>query len=914
MTSRGTFSTELGLRLAPALGLLAVALGLITMQACGGSSKNPVPTITSLSPSSAMAGAAPTTLTVNGSGFITTSSVTFNSVAHTATVVSASQLTIPLSAADLATAGSFVVTVTNAAPGGGSASTTGATNFSVSNPAPTITSISPTSVPVGAAAQTLTVNGAGFVATSVVNVNSAPLVTSFVSSTQLTAAITAASFTTVGNLAVNVTNAAPGGGSSSSLTLAVTAPLVSGTAYKGPVMAATVNVFAVKTDASNGSKLGTGVTDASGNFSVNLSSAPTSPIRITVSGGTYSSEQDGSTITGTSSVSALIDNAAVGAMGVSVTPASEFVNALTVGKVKGTAPASHPTGKRVSASTPSVTAAHAAANAELVAFYGMTAGLSLEALAPKFTKADITANPDNFKLGLVIGALAEEGKLISPTSPDDLIAALSADLADGLFDGKASGTAVKLGTGNLPSTAGTSDFLNDLASYVNTGTAVTGAGILPSDVSGETGTISTGVSTSPLTPPSVGLTAGSSGAIGSASFNGFQYLFVAGRQKGVIVVDITDPSNPTPTVKSWPSLASMNFSGNSIGGVVPLPSTSSGHPQVLAYAYNSKHFALLNAETLATGTPGTDNPVDLEGDLPIVATSPISFSGGSAYIAGAIPAPGVGIYLATADGYYLFNTTTDTLGTLFPVDISQLLTENLGGDVGNGQLLAGNYFGVQLVDLNKGASYYMDSGTLFSNFFLPEVDGNSVDGSLRVGILTPEDRSIVAFVNLASLTETTSTTTGVLNSFSVGAGGAVPLTLQTTSSIQISGSAVDGTTHLALFMAGFSNDIAVGQLQDPTTVPWVGLSDWRYYTLSNSPALAFYQYATDPHAVGVVFNQGAGKAYGYLLDGADFPVGVVQIDMAGFVALTAAGSSGDAAHQPAGDPVTAGALSEIAVP
>ena len=54
-----------------------------------------------------------------GTGFISTSTVTYNGVAHTATFVSSTQLTIMLSASDQATAGSYPVVVTNPAPGGG---------------------------------------------------------------------------------------------------------------------------------------------------------------------------------------------------------------------------------------------------------------------------------------------------------------------------------------------------------------------------------------------------------------------------------------------------------------------------------------------------------------------------------------------------------------------------------------------------------------------------------------------------------------------------------------------------------------------------------------------------------------------------------------------------------------------------
>jgi len=84
------------------------------------STQNPQPSISSLSPTSATAGSEPITVTINGSGFIATSSVTFNGVSHTASLLNANQLTITLSASDLAAPGTFSVVVTNPQPGGGS--------------------------------------------------------------------------------------------------------------------------------------------------------------------------------------------------------------------------------------------------------------------------------------------------------------------------------------------------------------------------------------------------------------------------------------------------------------------------------------------------------------------------------------------------------------------------------------------------------------------------------------------------------------------------------------------------------------------------------------------------------------------------------------------------------------------------
>ena len=87
---------------------------------------------------------------------------------------------------------------------------------------PTITTISPNSTVAGGAAFTLTINGTNFVAASMVNFGGSTPATTFVNSTQLTAAIAASSIASTGMLAVTVTNPAPGGGTSKAINFTIT--------------------------------------------------------------------------------------------------------------------------------------------------------------------------------------------------------------------------------------------------------------------------------------------------------------------------------------------------------------------------------------------------------------------------------------------------------------------------------------------------------------------------------------------------------------------------------------------------------------------------------------------------------------------------------------------------------------------
>jgi uncharacterized protein (TIGR03437 family) len=182
---------------------------------------NPQPLVTGLSPSSATAGTSSLALTINGSGFIASTTVTFNGALHSPSLVNSGQLTITLTASDLATAGTFAVVVSNPLPGGGNSKPVNFTVSAAPNPKPTITSLSPLSATVGAGSSVLTINGSGFISSSSATFNGAIHSASLVSSNQLTITLGAADLSTAGTFAVVVTNPSPGGGASNSVAFSV---------------------------------------------------------------------------------------------------------------------------------------------------------------------------------------------------------------------------------------------------------------------------------------------------------------------------------------------------------------------------------------------------------------------------------------------------------------------------------------------------------------------------------------------------------------------------------------------------------------------------------------------------------------------------------------------------------------------
>jgi hypothetical protein len=113
------------------------------------------------------------------------------------------------------------------------------------NPVPFVGNITPAIADAGGAAFTITVNGSGFLANSAVYWGTSALTTAFVSSTQLTATVTAADIATPGATAITVLTPAPGGGMSDVLQFEVDSPSAAATAPTVP--SAVVSVTAGST-------------------------------------------------------------------------------------------------------------------------------------------------------------------------------------------------------------------------------------------------------------------------------------------------------------------------------------------------------------------------------------------------------------------------------------------------------------------------------------------------------------------------------------------------------------------------------------------------------------------------------------------------------------------------------------------
>lgn len=193
---------------------LAFLAGLLVLGGCGGGSSltatNATPVPQTMIPSNITAGSESFTVSITGTGFVSSSKgVTFaywNGAPRSTTFnLTTNQLTVQILASDVAATGVGNVTLVNPPPGGGpSQNGLDFTIVAAQSGGRTITSFSPASANAGDKAFTLTVSGNNFTVTDVVTWNGSVRPTTFMSSTQVSAQINATDVTASGSASIAV--------------------------------------------------------------------------------------------------------------------------------------------------------------------------------------------------------------------------------------------------------------------------------------------------------------------------------------------------------------------------------------------------------------------------------------------------------------------------------------------------------------------------------------------------------------------------------------------------------------------------------------------------------------------------------------------------------------------------------------
>jgi hypothetical protein len=179
-----------------------------------------VPLICAISPATGVQNGPAFALNVIGANFTANSMVQWKGSARPTTFVNAATLQAQIPSTDLATAGTFPITVANS--GAGSA-TSAAVNFVVAAAPPTVTSVSPSTSVAGGPGFALTVTGTNYTQDTVVEWDGSPRSTKFGNTTTLTAQILATDIANAGTNSIVVVNPQGAGGASAAFPYTVTA-------------------------------------------------------------------------------------------------------------------------------------------------------------------------------------------------------------------------------------------------------------------------------------------------------------------------------------------------------------------------------------------------------------------------------------------------------------------------------------------------------------------------------------------------------------------------------------------------------------------------------------------------------------------------------------------------------------------
>ncbi len=163
--------------------------------------------LTSLSPSSAATGDSAFTLALTGSDFVSGVLVTWDGSDRPTTFISSTRLDAQIGAGDLALGKAVPVAVRDT---GGSYSNT--RSFTVNNPLPTLTSVSPALTSGGGTGLALILRGTGFVPNSICRLNGLDKTTTYIGATEIQASLLAQDLEAGGEFEVTVDNPAPSGG------------------------------------------------------------------------------------------------------------------------------------------------------------------------------------------------------------------------------------------------------------------------------------------------------------------------------------------------------------------------------------------------------------------------------------------------------------------------------------------------------------------------------------------------------------------------------------------------------------------------------------------------------------------------------------------------------------------------------
>lgn len=245
----------------------------------------------------------------------------------------------------------------------------------------------------------------------------------------------------------------------------MTSTSVSGTAFNGPMTQATVTAYAI-TDGLMGARIASVTTDGQGNFTLPLGTY-TGPVMLRMSGGIYTDEATGTTMTMGSSdlMGAVMPTVAGGTAvsGVWITAMTSMAQARANGMAGGMTDANI-----------------ALANMAMGNYFAVGDIRKTQPMNPVVSGAAANASPEARNYGMTLAAMSQYAKSLNMPVSSVMVTAMMGDAADGVMDGKQGTTQISMSMGGMMGaslmapTAGTSALGSAMAAFMNSAANASG--------------------------------------------------------------------------------------------------------------------------------------------------------------------------------------------------------------------------------------------------------------------------------------------------------------------------------------------------------------------------------------------------------------------------------------------------------
>ncbi|MDP1989692.1 MAG: hypothetical protein Q8K00_01615 [Syntrophales bacterium] len=206
--------------------------------------------------------------------------------------------------------------------------------------------------------------------------------------------------------------------------------VITGTAVKGPVSNATVKAYAIN-NGLMGAQIGTGTTDAQGNFTLTIGSY-SGPVMLQMSGGTYTDEATGNSITMQPGdvMTSIMPQAVAGAVmgGVQITPLTSMAQVRAQTMSGGMTPANI-----------------AAANTAMGNYFSVNDILYTHPMNPLTPGSGSGATQDMRNYGIMLAAMSQYANSIGMPFSSGIVTTMMNDAADGFMDGRMGGNQIMMG-------------------------------------------------------------------------------------------------------------------------------------------------------------------------------------------------------------------------------------------------------------------------------------------------------------------------------------------------------------------------------------------------------------------------------------------------------------------------------------